>query len=72
MNEICGYFDVEIESRFEHLRYEETNCGNLCSDIIRTEFENCEITLLNCGTLRSNVVIPKGDVTKRTLSDLLP
>ena len=72
MKEVCGYFDVEIESRFEHLRYEETNCANFFSDLIRTEFENCDIGLLNCGTLRSNALIPAGDVTKRTLADLLP
>jgi len=39
MDEVCGYIDVDMEGRFEHLRYEETNCANFVSDLIRTEFE---------------------------------
>ena len=72
MNEVCGYFDVDVDGRFEHLRYEETNCGNLIADLIKTEFDNCEFVLLNCGTLRSNSIISKGDVVNRNLTELLP
>ena len=72
MNQVCGYFDVDIEGRFEYLRYQETNCGNFVADLIRTEFNNCEVVILNCGTLRSNSIIPKGQVTNKTLADLLP
>ena len=72
MDQVCGYFDVELEGRFEHLRYEETNCSNFVADILRTEFENCDLSLLNCGTLRTNSVMPAGDVTLRMLQELLP
>ena len=72
MDEVCGYFDVDVDGRFEHLRYEETNCGNLVADMIRTEFDICEIVLLNCGTLRSNSIMTKGDVTNRNIAELLP
>ena len=72
MDQVCAHFDVDVEGRFEFLRKEETNCANFVSDILRTEFENCDISLLNCGTLRSNAVIPKGDFTLRMLQDLLP
>ena len=67
MNQVCGYLDVDLEGRFEHLRYEETNCSNFVSDLIRTEFEDCDLAILNCGTLRSNAVIPKGEITLRML-----
>lgn len=72
MSEICAYFDVDLEGRFECLRYEETNIGNLVTDIIRTEYDNVDLVLLNSGTLRSNAVIQKGDYSLRMLSDLLP
>lgn len=54
------------------MRYEETNCANLFSDLIRTEFEDVDLALLNCGTLRSNAVLPSGDVTLRMIQDMLP
>ena len=67
MDEVCGYVDVDIEGRFEHMRYRETNCANFFADILRTEFEGCDIGLLNSGTLRSNAIIPRGDVTLRMI-----
>lgn len=67
MKEVIGYFDCEIEGRFEHMRCEETNTANFVSDLIRTNFDNCDLTLLNSGTLRTNHVIPAGDITIRTI-----
>ena len=72
MNQVCGYFDVDVEGRFDHLRHEETNCANFVSDLIRTEFEDTDLSILNGGTLRSNAVLPAGDVTLRMIQDLLP
>ena len=36
LDQICGCIDVDIEGRFDHLRFEETNCANFISDLIRT------------------------------------
>ena len=63
---------MEIEARFEKLRYEETNCANFVADVIRTEYANAELALINCGTLRSNAIIPAGEVTLRMVQELLP
>ena len=63
---------MEIEARFERLRYEETNCANFVADVIRTEYDNAELALVNCGTLRSNAIIPAGEVTLRMVQELLP
>ena len=57
--------DVDLEARFEHMRYEETNTANFIADLVRTEYDNCDISLINTGTLRSNAFIPKGDFTLR-------
>ena len=72
MNEVCAYFDVDLEGRFEHLRYEETNVANFVADFILTEYENVDVVLLNSGTLRSNAIMPAGDFTLRMMHDLLP
>ena len=78
MHKICGYFDCEIEARFEKMRYEETNCANFVSDLILSEFDerpygdHCDLALLNTGTLRSNSIIPVGDVTVGMMNELLP
>lgn len=72
MNEDFGYFEVDVEGRFSKLRYEETNCANFISDIIRSEFEQCDLSILNCGTLRSNDVIEKGHFSLHELYNLLP
>jgi len=72
MNEVCAHFDVDLEGRFERLRYEETNVANFVADLILSEYENLDIALLNCGTLRSNSIMPPGDFTLRMMCDLLP
>lgn len=72
MNEVCAYFDVDLEGRFDHLRYEETNVANFVADLILSEYDNVDIVLLNCGTLRSNAIMPSGDFTLRMMQNLLP
>ena len=42
------------------------------ADLIRTEYDDCDLSLFNTGTLRSNSVLPKGEVTVRMINDLLP
>lgn len=72
MNEVCAYFDVDLEGRFDHLRHEETNVANFVADLILSEYDNVDIVLLNCGTLRSNAIMPSGDFTLRMMQNLLP
>ena len=68
----CGYSEVDLEGRFEFLRSQETNISNLVADILYTEFQDTEIALINSGTLRCNSVWPKGPITLKQISQLLP
>lgn len=68
----CGYTDVELEGRFEFSRSCETNVGNWLSDVIHTDFVKNDIVLLNGGTIRSNAVIPIGNLTYKTMANLIP
>lgn len=72
LHDVVGYSDVELDGRFELLRSMETNMGNWIADLILTEFPDCDVSLLNCGTLRSNKLHPKGEITLKTLSQMLP
>lgn len=43
------------------MRSEETNLGNFCADILRTEYDT-DFALVNAGTLRTNSVVPEGPI----------
>lgn len=68
---ICGYTEVPLEGRFNFIRTEETNLGNLIADIIRSEYDT-DFGLVNSGTLRTNNVIEKGPIKLRSIMNLLP
>ena len=53
------------------MRTEETNLGNLCADLMRTEL-NCDFALSNGGCLRANCLFDKGVLTYRFLSQTIP
>ena len=72
MSQVVGYFDVDIESRFEKLRYEETNCCNFFCDLMRTRYPDCDLALLPGGAIRTNAEIPRGEVTLRVINEILP
>ena len=72
MNQVCGFVDVDLDGRFDRLRYEETNLANFITDLMLTEYENCEIGVLNTGALRSNAILPRGEITIRMVQDLIP
>jgi len=55
------------------MRSKETNSANFITDLVRTHFDQaCDLFLLNSGTLRSNQIITRGDITIRTIQDLIP
>ena len=72
MQRVIGFFDIDVEGRFEYTRNVETNSSNFISDLLRTHFDNIDLTLLTAGTLRTNHVLQAGDITMRALHDLIP
>ena len=69
---MCGYFDVKLDGRFDIIRSQESNMGNWIADVLLTEFSDCDCVLINCGTLRSNQLHDEGEITLKTLSQILP
>ena len=72
LDKVCGYTEVDLEGRFDHLRSQETNVANFVADIIRTEYTNVDLVMLNTGTLRSNARVPPGPLRRRFVADMLP
>ena len=42
------------------------------SDTLRAEWNDVDIALINCGTFRANSIIPKGEITARTIAKIVP
>lgn len=57
-----GYTDVDLETRFTKVRFEETNMLNFYTDLIRAEYET-EIALINSGMIRADELLSSGAIT---------
>lgn len=59
MQEEIGIIDCDLEGRFSVIRTQETNLGNLITDIMRRA-TRADVALLNSGTMRSDSVHEAG------------
>lgn len=71
MDNILGTTKVPLDARFSEIRTKETNISNFCAHIM-CRGTGADIAILNSGTLRADRIIPKGTLTVRDLSSLLP
>ena len=71
MNEELGQLSTPLDGRFSSVRTQETNLGNLVTDIMVAAL-NADCALLNSGTLRSDTVHPEGTFYLRDLLTILP
>ena len=59
MQEEIGVIDCDLDGRFSAIRTQETNLGNLITDIMK-KATRADIALLNSGTMRSDSVHEAG------------
>jgi len=71
MNEELGELSTPLDGRFSSVRTQETNLGNLVTDVMVAAL-NADCALLNSGTLRSDTVHPEGKFYLRDLLMILP
>lgn len=71
MGHTIGYMGVDLESRDEIIRREESNYGNFAADLIRTEYA-ADFAIFNAGTLRINRVIPAGPISLLHIQETFP
>ena len=67
--EVIGQSPVFLDAEREKIRYEETNLGNLITDIMR-ESSGSQIALLNGGSIRAS--IDSGPITVEDVFKTLP
>ncbi|MBN1551109.1 5'-nucleotidase C-terminal domain-containing protein, partial [bacterium] len=67
--EVIGYCGITLHGERDVIRYEETNLGNLVTDIMR-DYTGADIALLNAGSLRAS--ISQGPVTVENVFQAMP
>jgi 2',3'-cyclic-nucleotide 2'-phosphodiesterase/3'-nucleotidase len=68
---VIGESTVPLDTRRAVVRSQESNFGNFVSDAIREEAD-ADVALMNGGGIRSDTLYEPGDITKRTIVDILP
>jgi 5'-nucleotidase len=67
--EVIGQSTVFLDAEREKIRYEETNLGNLVTDIMR-KYSGAQIALLNSGSIRAS--IDSGPITVEDVFKTVP
>ena len=68
---VIGEWAVEFDTRRETVRQREANSGNFVADAMR-ENQGTDVALMNGGGIRTDTLYPPGEVTKKTIFDILP
>jgi len=71
MDEPLGRSFVDLDARFDTVRLQESNAGNLLGDIMRLGL-GADAAFLNGGTIRSDSVHPAGRLKMRDFVTMLP
>lgn len=71
LNVVIGQSTVELNALEPDVRSQETNLGNFIADAIRNNVD-ADVGLMNGGGIRSDTLYPAGDITKKTVLDILP
>jgi 5'-nucleotidase len=66
-----GETRVPLDARNAALRTNETNVGNLVTDVMRARLQ-ADVALMNGGGIRGNQLVPAGALTRRDINTLLP
>lgn len=71
LDEVIGETEVPLDARRETVRTRESNLGNFVADAMRAETD-ADLALMNGGGIRSDILYEPGELTKRTVVDVLP
>ena len=66
-----GVLGEPLDSKFGHIRTQETNCSNWVADSIRL-VAKADVAIINSGTLRADAIFPAGPFLTKDLFTLLP
>ncbi|EGR28866.1 ser thr protein phosphatase family protein, putative [Ichthyophthirius multifiliis] len=71
MEKVIGHSHVDLETRFDKIRTQETNFCNFYADVIRSEVQ-ADICILNAGAIRSDCIFQAGPISYSMLNKALP
>ena len=71
LGEVIGETETELDVRESVVRTRESNFGNYIADVIR-EGMDADVALQNGGGIRSDTTYGPGEITRRTVVDVLP
>ena len=71
-NKVIGRSLVDLDARKEKIRQGETNLGNLVADSWRMELKEEALVLAASGAIRGDKIYPAGEITYKTVLDILP
>ena len=63
---VIGWTGVDLETRDDYTRSQETNFTNLVADLMRTEY-GTDFAIINTGSFRLNQLIPAGPIQMKML-----
>jgi hypothetical protein len=69
-DDVIGYTDMPLETRFTHIRTEESNLGNFFADLERLYYDT-DICTINAGMIRNDALIPPGKLTYSKISNII-
>jgi 2',3'-cyclic-nucleotide 2'-phosphodiesterase (5'-nucleotidase family) len=58
-DDIVGYTEIDLETRFTIHRTQETAYGNFFADLMRL-YMDTDIALANSGSIRNDCILPAG------------
>jgi len=71
MGKIIGCSSQDMDAVATHVRQSETGLGDFFTDAVRS-FHETDVAMINGGTIRGNKVFDKGDLSKKTVTEMHP
>lgn len=71
LGQVIGKTSVMLDARASTVRFRESNLGNFLADVYRDTM-GTDVALVNSGSIRSNTTYEPGDLTKKTVINILP
>ena len=68
-DQVIGYNEVDLETRFVKIRSQESNYGNFLADLVR-KYYDADISLINAGMVRNDLLVKPGRLTYSKVSNM--
>lgn len=67
---VIGWTQVDLDTRFSHVRTKETNYGNFLVDLVKIYYD-ADCAVLNSGSIRNDTIIKAGQLNYSVISNII-